>query len=67
MPATGHKHHKATLPTSTVKEMRALYSRLQKEGRIGMGGIGYGWFANRFGCSPSTARDILLYRTRASS
>lgn len=67
----GASHHSAKLSTETVAEMRALYQRLTKQGRAGMTGgsgrLGYAWFAKRFGCSPSTARDIIKFKTRIAS
>jgi hypothetical protein len=63
----GASHHRARLSTETINTMRATYWRLVAEGRAGPGGLGYGWFAQRFGCSASTARDILQFRTRVAS
>jgi len=56
---TGHlcgaNHPKARLTTEQVKEMREIYTS---------GSIGYPFLAEIFNCGISTARDIVLYRTR---
>lgn len=52
---SGPTHPRAKLTTAQVDEMREIYES---------GGIGYGFLAEIFHCGISTARDIVLYRTR---
>lgn len=56
---TGHRigesHPRAQLTSDDVKLMRQLHEEHK---------IGYGTLADKFECSPWTARDICKYRTR---
>jgi hypothetical protein len=52
---SGPTHPRAKLTTAQVDEMRDIYDS---------GGVGYGYLAEIFQCGISTARDIVLYRTR---
>jgi hypothetical protein len=66
MPRCGEKNHKARLSDATVREMRATWQRWKTEGD-GQERKGYGTLGFIFVCSPWTARDIVLYRTRAGA
>jgi len=61
---TGHRvgqdHHRAKLTDDQVRTMRAVYAERRAKGF----NFGYGAAAAMFGCSPSTARDVILLRTR---
>jgi hypothetical protein len=48
-------HHRAKLPDSTIRAMRADYFPYVR---------GYEWIAKKYGCGISTARDIITFRTR---
>lgn len=61
MPAIGELHHRATLSDAEVEEMRRTWERWKSAGDR----RGYASIAALWGCGPSTARDIVLYRTRA--
>lgn len=72
--ATGHRvgewHQNAKLLDADVVRMRFLATSsralgLQQSGRTGFGG--YRWLGRLFGCGPSTARDIVTYRTRGDA
>ena len=54
----GESHPKVTLSDSDCDMMRELYE---------LGGITYQQIADKFGCSKSTARDIIKCRTRYSA
>jgi hypothetical protein len=49
------QHHKAKLPFTAVKAMRAAHLPYV---------VGYKKLAKQFGCAESTARDICTFRTR---
>lgn len=55
---TGHRvgqcHHRARLNDEQVRALRSDHEE----------GLGYVRLAKRYGCSISTARDIVTYRTR---
>jgi hypothetical protein len=51
----GACHQKAKLTSAQVAEMRAEHAQ---------GGCSYQYLAQKFKCGISTARDIVLYRTR---
>jgi hypothetical protein len=53
----GEQHHNAVLSDAEVEEMRTL-----REYAPWL--WSYGALADHFGCSESTARDIVTYRTR---
>ena len=50
-------HHRAKLSTNQVKALRSDYLAFVR---------GYGWLANKYGCSVSTARDIVNFKTRVA-
>lgn len=51
----GQDHPRAKLTDAEVAAMRAEYLPYVR---------GYGYLARKWGCSPSTVRDIVTYRTR---
>lgn len=51
----GPAHHNSKLTTAQVDDMREIYES---------GGVSYALLAEVFHCGTSTARDIVLYRTR---
>lgn len=63
MPAQGEHHHFAKLSDNDVEAMRHTWDRWKEAGdRRGYKSIGELW-----GAAPSTARDIVLYRTRTAN
>lgn len=56
----GEQHHNAKLTDAQVAQMREAYAI----GKAQSSRYGYGSVAARFGCSVSTARDIITFRTR---
>ena len=54
----GARHPKAKLTDSQIKQLREMYTPYV---------IGYGQLAAKFGCAPSTVRDICQYRTRKNA
>ncbi|MBL8474411.1 MAG: hypothetical protein JNM98_21665 [Rhodocyclaceae bacterium] len=63
MPKSGETHHNARLSDANVRAMRATWARWKGESD-GIERKGYGMLGKVFGCGASTARDIVLYRTR---
>lgn len=63
MPALGELHHHAKLSDNEVEAMRHTWGRWKAAGDR----RGYHAIAELWGCGASTARDILLYRTRTRS
>lgn len=51
-------HHRAKLPTATVRQMRAEYLAYVR---------GYETLAKKYGCGVSTAWDICTMRTRVAA
>lgn len=60
MPAFGENHHRVTLTDAEVEALRHTWERWKAAGDR----RGYGAIAELWGCGPSTARDIIQYKTR---
>lgn len=61
MPALGEAHHQAKLSDAEVKDLRRVWARWKEANDPrGYASIGALW-----NIAPSTARDIVNYRTRA--
>lgn len=58
--AVGEDHQHAILSDDDIRLMLAVYGELDSDGKR----IGYGTVASKFGCSKSTARDIIRGRIR---